>query len=105
MGWFSKSPSEPVVVHTKERRKCWEARDEFFACLDSNEIVDAIKDDKKARKACPAQLEKYENSCIETWIEYFKQKRVADHTRQQKIAELEAKGYRPLDTMQVKEVR
>ncbi|OLN97691.1 Cytochrome c oxidase subunit 6B-like protein new16 [Colletotrichum chlorophyti] len=80
-----------------ERRKCWEARDAYFACLDRNVIVDAVKDDAKARKACPSENTVFERDCAAAWVKYFKQWRVADIQKKQRIAQLEAENAIKMD--------
>lgn len=102
--WWSK-PEEPKVIKAGDRKKCWGARDQFFNCLDAHSIIDATKDGSKARKACPSELQEFENACIATWVDYFKQKRVADYTKEMRIKELEKAGYQPLNApLQVKSV-
>ncbi|KAK3321524.1 oxidoreductase-like protein [Apodospora peruviana] len=82
-----------VVAPTRaERQKCWEARDGFFACLDANNIVDPIKEDKAAAKACRQESAKFEENCAEKWVVYFKQWRVQDIQKKRRLAELEAQG-------------
>lgn len=104
--WFSsRQKEEPRVIHANDRKKCWSARDSFFNCLDAHQIVDAIKDDSKARKACPPELKEFEQACIDIWADYFKQKRIADHTKDLRIKELEKAGYQPLNApLQVKSI-
>lgn len=51
-----------------ERKKCWEARDGYFACLDKNGILDAIKDEKAAAKACGGENVVFERDCAREWV-------------------------------------
>lgn len=51
-----------------ERRRCWEARDAYFACLDKNGILDAIKDEKPAAKACGIESAGFEKDCAREWV-------------------------------------
>lgn len=95
LSWFENE--QPKVVHTSQRRECWDARDKFFECLDAHSIVDAKKDDAQARKACPESVKAFESSCIDTWVDYFKQKRVVDIARQRRVEELESMGYQALE--------
>jgi len=111
MGWFSSSSStDPAPVPGKptgdggyiapdrsQRALCWEGRDSFFQCLDRNNIVDAIKEDEKARSACPKELKQFEGACVESWVKYFKQRRVMEHQRDQTIKRLEAQNAEGLD--------
>ncbi|KAJ4387683.1 hypothetical protein N0V93_008281 [Gnomoniopsis smithogilvyi] len=75
-----------------ERKKCWEARDGYFACLDKNGILDAIKDEKVAAKACGGENVVFERDCAREWVTYFKKWRVADHNKKQRLKALEAQG-------------
>ena len=79
MGLFSifSSPSDKradevrtgaVAPSRAERQKCWAARDAYFACLDANNIVDALKDDKKAAKACTAESSQFDRDCAAQWV-------------------------------------
>lgn len=78
MGFFSTKSDEDrraeevrsgaVAPKRSERRKCWDARDAYFGCLDANNIVDALKDDRQARKACPTQNADFERDCAAAWV-------------------------------------
>lgn len=71
MGLFSSSTQEPpqeAMQKKASRQLCWDARDEFFACLDKNNIVDAIKHDKEARQACGAEVKQFESLCVSSWV-------------------------------------
>lgn len=76
-GWSSSSTetkrAEEVRAGTRapdrtERKKCWEARDGYFACLDKNGILDAIKDEKSAAKACGGENVVFERDCAREWV-------------------------------------
>ncbi|KAK4457750.1 cytochrome c oxidase assembly factor 6 [Cladorrhinum samala] len=86
-----------VAPSRAERQKCWEARDAYFACLDRNNIVDALKEDKKAGKVCGAESQKFEGDCAIQWVTYFKKWRVQDIQKKARIKELEAQGANKLD--------
>ena len=124
-----------VAPSRTERKRCWDSRDLYFACLDNANIVDAIKDDKAARRACPTQSTNFEADCAKEWVcissampktitrdlldrhtfiptqrtcrnigadrpskvKYFKQWRVADHQKRQRIRELESQGGTKMD--------
>lgn len=83
MGWFSSSPSTPTPeaatsptsldgtytpLKRNERKACWEARDAYFACLDKNNILDAVKDADAALANCPSENAKYEQDCATSWV-------------------------------------
>jgi len=76
----------------KERALCWEGRDAFFQCLDQNGIIDSIRGDEKAKKACPKELQMFEKNCAESWVTYFKKRRVMEHQRDQTLKRLEGEG-------------
>jgi cytochrome c oxidase assembly factor 6 len=110
-----------------ERQKCWEARDLYFSCLDRNDIVDAVANDKQARRACGSDSAAFERDCATEWVspflspttlfsslmirwptnavltmiclqvKYFKQWRVADHQKKQRLAELQKQGAVQMD--------
>ncbi|CAN6597835.1 cytochrome c oxidase assembly factor 6 [Trichomonascus vanleenenianus] len=93
MGLFAgESENKPDVTKRSARKVCWEARDEFFACLDKNNIDDAIKDSTKVTQVCPKEEAKFEADCISSWVEYFKQKRFNDIMRERQIKMLEERG-------------
>lgn len=110
MGWFSSSPSAPkppapesshdggyIAPDRTARQQCWDGRDNFFKCLDRNDILDSVKEDEKARKLCPAELIAFEGVCAESWVTYFKKRRVFEHQKEQTIKRLEQEGAKPLD--------
>lgn len=51
-----------------ERRRCWEARDGYFACLDKNGILDAEKHAPAAAKACASESGRFEQDCAREWV-------------------------------------
>lgn len=81
MGWFGltkdkTSPADPepsndggyIAPDRSSRAHCWEMRDEFFRCLDRNDILDSVKEDEKARKACAPELKEFEKACASSWV-------------------------------------
>ncbi|KXJ17745.1 Cytochrome c oxidase assembly factor 6-like [Exaiptasia diaphana] len=54
---------------SEERKKCYEARDKFFACLEVNEGDES---------ACAKHKELYHASCPMAWVKYFARKKVYD---------------------------
>lgn len=127
---FWKSPTDKradevrsgaVAPSRTERRRCWESRDAYFACLDRNNILDAVKDDKAAAKQCGGESAVFERDCAAEWVRqrdsthdgggggaseqaaiwltsgeiqvtYFKKWRVAEHNKKQRLAQLQAQG-------------
>ncbi|KAL2268306.1 hypothetical protein VTJ83DRAFT_3152 [Remersonia thermophila] len=101
LGLTSPSPEEKrasevrsgAVAPTRaERQRCWDARDAFYACLDANGIVDAIKEDKKVASVCKSENARFESDCAAQWVTYFKKWRVQDIQKKAKLKELEAQG-------------
>jgi len=76
----SASPPQPASVRPKSkdggyvapdrsaREICYESRDIFFECLDKHDILDAIREDEKARKVCPKEVADYERNCARSWV-------------------------------------
>ncbi|KAG8734168.1 hypothetical protein FRC11_010386 [Ceratobasidium sp. 423] len=63
----------PAPAPTREERKrCWEARDVYFGCLDTNKVVQPGKEGG----ACSKENKKYEQLCPAAWVEYFNKQRV-----------------------------
>lgn len=74
---FWKSPTDKrgdevrsgaVAPSRTERKRCWESRDAYFACLDRNNILDAIKDDKAAARQCSGEAVGFEKDCAAEWV-------------------------------------
>ena len=72
MGLFgSSTPAEPtpkIAPGRTQRARCWEARDAFFSCLDANNIIDSIKEAKKASANCRTQELAFEKECTGSWV-------------------------------------
>lgn len=76
MGWLPWSSGNAnkasdggrIAPDRSSRARCWEGRDLFFACLDRNEILDGIKDDKDARRKCAKEVQEFEAACSATWV-------------------------------------
>ncbi|PLB53057.1 hypothetical protein P170DRAFT_434782 [Aspergillus steynii IBT 23096] len=90
--WSSDSPDAPkasdggrIAPDRSSRKRCWEGRDLFFSCLDDNNILDAIKDDKEARRKCGKEIAEFETACSRTWVKYFEEKRVMEYNRDKTI--------------------
>ena len=101
--WFSTTkPESPapqpsndggyIAPDRSTRAQCYEARDNFFRCLDRNDILDSQKEDEKARKQCPGELREFERCCAGSWVTYFKKRRVYEWEKEQAIQRLEAQG-------------
>lgn len=57
-----------VAPDRHKREECYESRDLFFKCLDKNDILDAIKEDEKARNVCSEEVVAYERDCARSWV-------------------------------------
>jgi len=76
MGWLPWSSGDSnkasdggrIAPDRTSRARCWEARDAFFGCLDRNDILDGIKDDKEARRKCAKEVLEFEAACSQTWV-------------------------------------
>jgi cytochrome c oxidase assembly factor 6 len=78
MGWLPWSSGDSnkneasdggrIAPDRTSRARCWEGRDRFFACLDKNDILDGIKDDKKARQKCASEVAEFEAACSQSWV-------------------------------------
>ncbi|BAE56210.1 cytochrome oxidase c subunit VIb-domain-containing protein [Aspergillus pseudonomiae] len=114
MGWLpwssdsknTASDGGRIAPDRSSRQKCWEGRDLFFSCLDDNNILDAIKEDKEARRKCGKEIAEFESACSKAWVKYFKEKRVMEYNRDKtierikkedaaKVQDLKAQGWNP----------
>lgn len=53
------------------RKKCYEARDSFFECLDKNNILDSINTKsgrEKAETFCSQFDKEFEKNCAHSWV-------------------------------------
>lgn len=71
MGLFSSSQSQdsaPDLTKKSQRAVCWASRDNYFACLDKNNIIDPRKDPAAALKVCKTEDAAFERDCIKSWV-------------------------------------
>lgn len=82
MGLFSASPPSSTTLASpaestdgayiapdrNARAHCWAARDNFFACLERNNIVDSIREKEKAGSACGAEDTDFGRECAKSWV-------------------------------------
>lgn len=96
MGFFTSEPSTVRLGANREQRKqCWESRDLFFDCLEKNNIIDATdksKNLKVVKTKCSPQLKSFEKNCAESWVSYFKEKRIQDYKKQKFQEEMDKIG-------------
>ena len=64
MGWFGGKTDTPDPTSRKDRQKCWESRDAYFACLDAHNVIVAGKEEG----ACNKPLKAYEENCAKSWV-------------------------------------
>ncbi|KAG8529404.1 uncharacterized protein KY384_006041 [Bacidia gigantensis] len=74
------------------RKRCWEARDRFFDCLEQNGIVDSLKEKDRTRKTCGKEDEELGRECVASWVTYFKQRRVMEHNKKTTLEKLAKEG-------------
>lgn len=55
----------------QQRKICWDARDKYWECLDSN----SIKESTERSKACVEFRRIFEKSCPPKWVTHFDRKR------------------------------
>ncbi|CAB4252655.1 similar to Saccharomyces cerevisiae YMR244C-A Putative protein of unknown function [Maudiozyma barnettii] len=83
MVWFPfVSGNKPEFKNNREARKqCWESRDIYFDCLNKIDVISPLdpKNKIKIKKNCSNQEKGFENDCANSWISYFKEKRVTDY--------------------------
>ncbi|KAF8975975.1 cytochrome oxidase c subunit VIb-domain-containing protein [Cyathus striatus] len=83
MGWFSSSKQDDTVaISRQDRKKCWDSRDVYYACLDGAGVVKAGTEGS----ACSKQLKEYEKNCAKSWIEYFNQRRIIADAQKDRLA-------------------
>lgn len=53
-----------------ERKQCWDARDNYFKCLDKNDVIDSLNGDGKkiAEKQCAQESKAFEQNCASAWV-------------------------------------
>ncbi|KAI1385753.1 cytochrome oxidase c subunit VIb-domain-containing protein [Hypoxylon trugodes] len=77
-----------------ERKQCWDARDNFYQCLDRHNVIDSLNGEGKkiADKQCAQENKAFEQNCASAWVTYFKRYRVADHQKKKTLERLEKEG-------------
>ncbi|GAM19311.1 hypothetical protein SAMD00019534_024860, partial [Acytostelium subglobosum LB1] len=64
-------------VLANNRAKCWDARDQYFACLDAN---------NENEQTCKQLYDAFAGSCMSSWKEYFIKKRFVDKQKAQMLS-------------------
>lgn len=65
--WWPFTTTKDAGVSTREdRQMCWEARDQYFACLDNVGVVKAGDESG----ACASENKTYEKNCAKSWVSH-----------------------------------
>ncbi|XP_026477277.1 cytochrome c oxidase assembly factor 6 homolog [Ctenocephalides felis] len=75
----------------EDRKKCWDSRDQYWECLDTNE--NKSKQNTEEVQACKAFRKLFESNCPAQWVTHFDRKRSYLQFKQR----IEKEGYEPLD--------
>ncbi|KAI0389943.1 oxidoreductase-like protein [Xylariaceae sp. FL0594] len=53
-----------------ERKVCWEARDNFYKCLDKHEVIDSLTGEgkKTADTHCAQEDKAFQENCASAWV-------------------------------------
>ncbi|KAH8668611.1 oxidoreductase-like protein [Xylariales sp. PMI_506] len=86
--------SGAVAPDRTERKKCWEARDGYFLCLDKADVINALEGEgkRKSEKHCAKESAVFERDCAAAWVKYFKKYRVAEYQKKKAFERLEHEG-------------
>jgi len=72
-----------------DRKRCWDARDAYFLCLDKANI---LAPGSETGKLCSKERKNYDGACAKSWVEYFDKKRVLDARQKAMMEALEAQN-------------
>ncbi|KAI1430786.1 oxidoreductase-like protein [Xylaria sp. CBS 124048] len=77
-----------------ERKQCWDARDNFYKCLDKHDVIDALTGEgkKKADSHCASEDKAFQQDCAAAWVTYFKKYRVAEYQKKKTLERLQKEG-------------
>ncbi|KAJ1325842.1 cytochrome c oxidase assembly factor 6 [Microdochium nivale] len=83
-----------VAPDRSERKRCWEARDGYFRCLDRHDVIDSVTGEGKtvADRECAAEGKVFEQDCATAWVTYFKRFRVAEYQKKKTLERLQKEG-------------
>lgn len=82
----------------EERRKCYQARDLYFKCLDNGmeggttgTRGSTISDTTTTKTLnCLSQLDQFHKNCLKSWVEHFENEREKEIQRQKTVSRLES---------------
>ena len=97
--------SKKELKNTRSQRKlCWDSRDKYFECLNSINVINALseKNQPLIKKSCQQQEDEFEKNCVDSWIRYFKEKRVDDYRKEQLKLQMEQQEREQMDLVQRK---
>ncbi|CDR42914.1 CYFA0S10e03774g1_1 [Cyberlindnera fabianii] len=95
MALFSSStPKESTPPNRSKREQCWDARDKYYQCLETNKVDNPLEDKfaPVIKKECSSVEKEFEANCASSWVHYFKEKYVVDLKKERFLKEMEAKG-------------
>lgn len=58
----------PIAPDRTKRTICWDARDDYFRCLDRHGIVDALAEGDKAKSVCAREGKRLDGDCAKSWV-------------------------------------
>ncbi|KAI0127996.1 oxidoreductase-like protein [Xylariales sp. AK1849] len=83
-----------VAPDRTERKRCWEARDGYYRCLDKHDVIDSLSGNGKkiAETRCVTENKQFEQDCAAAWVTYFKKFRVAEYQKKKTLERLGKEG-------------
>lgn len=79
----------------EQRQKCWDARDQYWQCLDENAPEHQSTSGAPEPKQCQQMRKLFQSNCPGQWVKHFDRKRTYDLFK----LKME-KGFDPLDATQ-----
>lgn len=91
--WFG-AEKQPELPKREQRKKCWESRDLYFACLDKEGIINPFDPSKtkQIKQNCGSEDVQFQKDCIASWVKYFKEKRPFDLKKEKLLSEAANQG-------------
>lgn len=91
LSFLQRKETNQVPNTRSQRVKCWESRDQFFACLDKIQVIDSLSpvNQDKVKKNCSEEFNNFNKECINSWIQYFQKKRITDWEKSQYVMSIE----------------
>ncbi|KAJ6152464.1 hypothetical protein N7497_006783 [Penicillium chrysogenum] len=100
MGWLPWSSGDSNKNEASDGGRIARTERVARAAGRANDILDGIKDDKKARQKCASEVAEFEAACSQSWVKYFKEKRVMEFNRDKTIERIQKE-----DAAKVKELK